>query len=436
MPDDGLVHDPDGGLPRLVAIMARLRDPEAGCPWDLEQTFDTIAPYTIEEAYEVADAIARALDARAARRARRPLAAGGLPRPDGRGGRRLRAAGRHPRGLRQDGAAAPARLRRRAARQDRRAADRRLGADEGGRARRAAGDGRGARRRRRRAAGADPRGQAAGPRGPRRLRLARRRRGARQDRRGDRRARRGARRRRRRPRRRGVRRPDVRHGQPRPPPAARPRGGAAGGQRQVHPPLPGDRGGAGRRRPHAGRLHARRDGRALGRRETRREASDRRRGLRPIDRPGLCRKRAPGAVEGAEACRTQERRHSRRERLHRGGAGAAHRDPPRDADRRADRRPKGRADDGRGLPAPAPPRPAAADRHRRGGLRRRRPRVLRPAPRHQPGGDRRPAPQRVRGPEGRRPLGRLPAARPGGLRDAGTATRTRRSTCRPRRSTA
>ena len=59
MPDDGLVHDPDGGLPRLVAIMARLRDPEAGCPWDLEQTFDTIAPYTIEEAYEVADAIAR-----------------------------------------------------------------------------------------------------------------------------------------------------------------------------------------------------------------------------------------------------------------------------------------------------------------------------------------------------------------------------------------
>ena len=64
MPDDArgperLIHDADGGLPRLVAIMARLRDPEAGCPWDLEQTFDTIAPYTIEEAYEVADAIAR-----------------------------------------------------------------------------------------------------------------------------------------------------------------------------------------------------------------------------------------------------------------------------------------------------------------------------------------------------------------------------------------
>lgn len=63
MPDDAaperLIHDREAGLPRLVAIMARLRDREAGCPWDLEQTFDSIAPYTIEEAYEVADAIAR-----------------------------------------------------------------------------------------------------------------------------------------------------------------------------------------------------------------------------------------------------------------------------------------------------------------------------------------------------------------------------------------
>ena len=41
----------------LLAIMARLRDPDGGCPWDLEQDFSTIAPYTIEEAYEVADAI-------------------------------------------------------------------------------------------------------------------------------------------------------------------------------------------------------------------------------------------------------------------------------------------------------------------------------------------------------------------------------------------
>ena len=47
-------------LERLVAIMRRLRDPERGCEWDLKQNFATIAPYTIEEAYEVADAIDRA----------------------------------------------------------------------------------------------------------------------------------------------------------------------------------------------------------------------------------------------------------------------------------------------------------------------------------------------------------------------------------------
>src|SRR6202035_148178 len=43
----------------LLDIMAALRTPETGCPWDLAQNFSTIAPYTIEEAYEVADAIAR-----------------------------------------------------------------------------------------------------------------------------------------------------------------------------------------------------------------------------------------------------------------------------------------------------------------------------------------------------------------------------------------
>jgi ATP diphosphatase len=56
---DQLVHDPNGGMDRLREIMRRLRDPETGCPWDIEQEFRTIAPYTIEEAYEVADAIAR-----------------------------------------------------------------------------------------------------------------------------------------------------------------------------------------------------------------------------------------------------------------------------------------------------------------------------------------------------------------------------------------
>ncbi|MFT4621077.1 MAG: ATP diphosphatase [Sulfitobacter sp.] len=51
---------PGGGLPRLLEIMRRLRDPATGCPWDIEQDFVSIAPYTIEEAYEVADAIERA----------------------------------------------------------------------------------------------------------------------------------------------------------------------------------------------------------------------------------------------------------------------------------------------------------------------------------------------------------------------------------------
>ena len=46
-------------LRRLLAIMARLRDPDTGCPWDVEQTFETISPYTIEEAYEDDDAIRR-----------------------------------------------------------------------------------------------------------------------------------------------------------------------------------------------------------------------------------------------------------------------------------------------------------------------------------------------------------------------------------------
>ena len=48
-----------GDIADLLAIMARLRDPDGGCPWDVRQTFATIAPYTIEEAYEVADAIDR-----------------------------------------------------------------------------------------------------------------------------------------------------------------------------------------------------------------------------------------------------------------------------------------------------------------------------------------------------------------------------------------
>ena len=57
--DDSTAAAP-AALDRLLAIMARLRDPEKGCEWDRAQSFASIAPYTIEEAYEVADAIARA----------------------------------------------------------------------------------------------------------------------------------------------------------------------------------------------------------------------------------------------------------------------------------------------------------------------------------------------------------------------------------------
>ena len=49
----------DAALRRIIDIMVQLRDPETGCPWDVKQTFETIAPYTIEEAYETADAIQR-----------------------------------------------------------------------------------------------------------------------------------------------------------------------------------------------------------------------------------------------------------------------------------------------------------------------------------------------------------------------------------------
>ena len=50
---------PTANIDRLIDVMARLRHPTQGCPWDVEQTFETIVPYTIEEAYEVADAVNR-----------------------------------------------------------------------------------------------------------------------------------------------------------------------------------------------------------------------------------------------------------------------------------------------------------------------------------------------------------------------------------------
>src|SRR5919109_399006 len=57
MLDTNLFSNDSGQFARLLAIMAKLRDPDGGCPWDLEQSFRTIVPHTIEEAYEVADAI-------------------------------------------------------------------------------------------------------------------------------------------------------------------------------------------------------------------------------------------------------------------------------------------------------------------------------------------------------------------------------------------
>jgi len=57
--DEKLINDANGGIARLLEVMRTLRDREIGCPWDIEQDFASIAPFTIEEAYEVADAIDR-----------------------------------------------------------------------------------------------------------------------------------------------------------------------------------------------------------------------------------------------------------------------------------------------------------------------------------------------------------------------------------------
>ena len=253
-------------------------------------------------------------------------------------------------------------------RQDRRRADRATGS--GSRRWSAPRDpnGRRARRRRRRAAGADPRGEAAGPGGPRRLRLARRRRGARQDRRGDRGAGRGPRRGRPRCGSRGIRRPDVRDGEPGAPSRDRPGGGAAGGQRQVHPAL------RVRSRPRSPPTVARPPSRRSPRwtrsgtprnapSETRALAAARHAGpLRRLIVPGLCRKRTARPGEGAE--RAADRNvailgasgYTGAELVRLIATHPAIRIAALTADRKA-----GQAH-GRSLPAPAPSRPAAADR--------------------------------------------------------------------------
>lgn len=56
---ENIEASPESAIAELLALMARLRDPERGCPWDRKQSFETIAPYTVEEAFEVAEAVAR-----------------------------------------------------------------------------------------------------------------------------------------------------------------------------------------------------------------------------------------------------------------------------------------------------------------------------------------------------------------------------------------
>jgi hypothetical protein len=166
-------------IERLTTIMARLRDPKTGCEWDTVQTFETIAPYTIEEAYEVADAIERGDMAELKDELGDLLLQVDLPQPHGRGGRPFRASRRDRRDQREDGAPPPAHLPRPG-----RGRPPFLGTDQGGRARRArahesALDGVAARPPR-----PAPRRKAPEARCAHRLRLARPERRPRQDRRG------------------------------------------------------------------------------------------------------------------------------------------------------------------------------------------------------------------------------------------------------------
>ena len=179
---------PSRDISRLIEIMAALRTPGSGCPWDLEQTFRTIAPYTLEEAYEVADAIARGdLGGPQGRTGRSP-APGRLSRPHGRGTRRLRFRRRGRDRHRQAGAPPSARLCR-CRGPHRQGRGRPVGTHQGGgkgRTRRGGAErcfGRGPGR----PARVNPRPEAAEQGRPRRLRLERSARGPRQDPRGSRR---------------------------------------------------------------------------------------------------------------------------------------------------------------------------------------------------------------------------------------------------------
>jgi hypothetical protein len=249
----------------LNAIMRALRTPGSGCPWDLEQTFETIAPYTIEEAYEVADAIATGSRAAAVRRARRSAVPGRLSCPHGRGRRRVRLRRRGGSDLGQDDPP-PSPCVRRCRERAPSAGQGVLGSGQGAGARRSRErrPGQPARGRADRPARARPGRQAAGPRGAGGLRLAGHHRRGRQDRRGSARTRCGG------PAgaatrstARGTGRPAVHARQPRPPPRGRARNRAARGQRQVRAPLPLHRTRTGPPRQAPGNLDAGGNGRAV-----------------------------------------------------------------------------------------------------------------------------------------------------------------------------
>ena len=270
--DRSVEMKPSRDIARLIEIMAALRTPGSGCPWDLEQDFGTIAPYTIEEAYEVADAIGRGDLDDLKDELGRPAAAGRVPRAHGRGTGRVRVRRRRA-GDQRKAHSPPSACVRRQGRDERPA--RSMSSGTRSRRRRQAARARARqspcpRPRRRacrclaRAAGARARAQAAAEGRQGRLRLERSEGGAGQDPRGSRRDRCGAG-----ERRTGEgggrdRRSAVRDGQPRAPSRRRSRDRAAHDKSQIRAKVRGDRGRARGRRQEAGRCLARRDGRAVG----------------------------------------------------------------------------------------------------------------------------------------------------------------------------
>ncbi len=185
--DDPRSTTPTAACRGFCEIMRRLRDPETGCPWDIEQDFATIAPYTIEEAYEVADAIERRAWGETGGRTGRSAAADRLSHPDGRRGRALHLRRRSSDAISDKMVARHPHVFGDESRDKiRRTADPRLGSDQGRRTR-DQGRGRCAGRRGASACLRCMRAvQAAKARRARRLRLALDRSGARQDRRGGR----------------------------------------------------------------------------------------------------------------------------------------------------------------------------------------------------------------------------------------------------------